>query len=86
MEIQTTVKDFPNSVESLHIPPDASIRVIIDAIQVEPVQKTEEPGEPKEKKGRWAQVVEKISKADPLRGRSEDLNKIIREFKDSFDF
>ncbi|MBF0551306.1 MAG: hypothetical protein HQK60_12305 [Deltaproteobacteria bacterium] len=86
MEIQTTVRDFPKRVESLHIPPDASIRVIVDAIQVEPEQKAEEQTGSTEKKGRWAKVVEKIRQEAPLAGRSEDLNRIIREFKDDFYF
>ncbi|MBF0508325.1 MAG: hypothetical protein HQK57_05290 [Deltaproteobacteria bacterium] len=86
MEIQTTVKDFPNRVKSLHIHPDASIRVIIDAIQVEPEQKTEEPGELVETKGKWAKVAERFRAEDNLKGISEEVNKLFREFRDNFSF
>ncbi|MBF0552908.1 MAG: hypothetical protein HQK60_20525 [Deltaproteobacteria bacterium] len=91
MEIQTTttLRDLPNLAESLHIPMDTLFRVTIEdtkETQMEPEQKAEETGEPAEKKGKWAQVAERFRREGNLRGKSEKLNKLIREFKDGFHF
>ncbi|MBF0552499.1 MAG: hypothetical protein HQK60_18460 [Deltaproteobacteria bacterium] len=86
MEIQATLRDLPNKAKSLHIPLDKLFRVIIEDIQAEPEQKPEEPNEPTEKKGRWAQVAEELAAANVLEGRSEEVNKLFREFRDNFSF
>ncbi|MBF0551098.1 MAG: hypothetical protein HQK60_11250 [Deltaproteobacteria bacterium] len=85
MELQTTVKDFPNKVISLNIPPDTPIRVIIEANEM-PEQKNEASDEATEKKGRWAKAIERLSQEDSLKGLSEEVNKLAREFRDNFSF
>ncbi|MBF0526949.1 MAG: hypothetical protein HQK56_17830 [Deltaproteobacteria bacterium] len=85
MELQTTVRDFPNKVNSLHLSLDTPIRVIIESDET-PEQKTETSGEVAEKKGRWAKVVERLSQEDSLKGMSEEVNRLSREFRDDFSF
>ncbi|MBF0526945.1 MAG: hypothetical protein HQK56_17810 [Deltaproteobacteria bacterium] len=81
MELQTTVRDFPNKVNSLHLSLDTPIRVIIESDET-PEQKTEASGE---NKGKWAKVAERFRREGNLKGESEKLNNLIREFKNNFD-
>ncbi|MBF0474280.1 MAG: hypothetical protein HQK59_00395 [Deltaproteobacteria bacterium] len=85
MELQTTIRDFPNKIIGLNLPPDTSIRVVIELGET-PGEKIETGGEVAEKKGRWAQVAEELAAANVLEGRSEEVNKLFREFRDNFSF
>ncbi|MBF0495336.1 MAG: hypothetical protein HQK57_07520 [Deltaproteobacteria bacterium] len=85
MELQTTIRDFPNKISSLNLPPDTSIRVVIELGET-PGEKIEAGDEVAEKKGRWAQVAEELAAANVLEGRSEEVNKLFREFRDNFSF
>ncbi len=82
MEIQTKVKDLPDKIRQLNISPETIIRVIID---VQAAEDSERKGKEPEK-SKWAMAVERISKEAPLRGASEDLIKLSRDFRDNFKF
>ena len=74
MEIQTTIKEFPQRIKNLNVSPETSIRVIID--------KFKDQGQ----KGKWAKVAGKISAESPLKGYGEDLKKASQEFRSNFRF
>lgn len=74
MEIQTTVREFPQRIKNLNVSPETSIRVIIDQIKDQ------------DQKGKWAKVAEKISVESPLRGHGEVLKKVSQEFRNNFRF
>jgi hypothetical protein len=80
MEIQTTIEKLPEAIKNLGISPKTSIRIIIDNHQV--LTETSKP-----KTGRWAKVVERISKDTPLNEEAgEALRQASREFRDNFRF
>jgi len=75
MEIQTTIKEFPEKIKQLGIPPDAAIRVILDDQVV---------NDPKEgcEKSRWAVAADLISRTSPLsKEAAEHLRKHSRQFR-----
>ena len=41
---------------------------------------------PTKQKGKWAKFAEKAHRESPLKGMSEELNKLSREFRDEFAF
>ena len=82
MEIQTTVEEFPEKIRQLKISPKASIRVIIDLQEAEDSEKDGKGPE----KSKWAAAAKRISKEAPLRGASDDLLKLSRDFRENFNF
>ena len=82
MEIQTKIKDFPDKIRQLNISPETIVRVIIDVQADENSEKESNES----KKSKWAMAAERISKEAPLRGASEDLIKLSRDFRDNFNF
>ena len=76
MEFHTTVQDFPEKVRDLRLPPDAFIKITFNNFANYGVQK----------KSRWAKAVERIRSENYLQGRSEEVNKLFRKFRDEFSF
>jgi hypothetical protein len=76
MEIQTTVKDFPAKARKLRLSPNAFIKITFNNFANYGVQK----------KSRWAKAVERIRSENYLQGRSEEVNKLFRKFRDEFSF
>jgi hypothetical protein len=44
------------------------------------------PLQEKEEENRWVKFAEKMHRESPLLGQSEEVNKYVREFRDSFAF
>ena len=38
------------------------------------------------RKGKWAEVADRLAKLDVLHGRSEEFRRHVREFRDNFGF
>ena len=76
MEIQTTVQDFSERVRELGLPPNAFIKITLQDFTNNKVQK----------KSRWAKATERIRSENYLKGRSEEANKLFRQFRDEFSF
>ena len=76
MEIQTTVQDFSERVRELGLPPNAFIKITLKDFTNNKVQK----------KSRWAKAAERIRSENYLKGRSEEANKLFRQFRDEFSF
>lgn len=69
--------EFPDSwKKKLEAKPDQTFTVTI-----KPDQEDTTPI-----KSRWAQVAERISKENYLKGRSEEVVKHVREFRNNFSF
>jgi hypothetical protein len=76
MEIQTTVQDFSEKVRELGLPPNAFIKITLSDFTDNKVRK----------KSRWAKAAERIRSENHLKGRSEEVNKLFRQFRDGFSF
>jgi hypothetical protein len=76
MEIQTTIKDFPKKVRELRLPPNAFIKITLSDLA----------DNQELKKSRWAKAVERIRSEDYLKGKSEEANKLFRQFRDEVSF
>ena len=76
MEIQTTVKDFPEKVRELRLSPNAFIKITLSDFA----------DNREYKKSRWAKAVERIRSENYLKGKSEEANKLFRQFRDEFSF
>jgi predicted DNA-binding antitoxin AbrB/MazE fold protein len=64
-------------LEKSEIPEGAELTVTFE-------EKPKEEIEPR--KGKWARVAEEISSQGNLTGKSEEINRIVREFRDNFSF
>ncbi|MBF0606836.1 MAG: antitoxin AF2212-like protein [Candidatus Magnetobacterium sp. LHC-1] len=64
-------------LEKLEIPEGAELTITFE-------EKLKKEEESKQKK--WARVAEEISSQGNLTGKSEEINKFIREFRDTFSF
>lgn len=53
-------------------------------ITIEPERESEEKDSGKPEKGKWAKVAEKMAKEAFLKGRSEEVINLGREFRDNF--
>lgn len=76
-EALNTLKGAENNQVELDHLEDGSIM-----IRITPQKKTEG----KAKEGKWAQFAEKMHEESPLKGRSEKLKSLIRDFKNDFSF
>jgi hypothetical protein len=76
MEFHTTVQDFPEKVRDLRLPPDAFIKITLSDFT----------DNRENKKSRWAKAAERIRSEDYLKGKSEEANKLFRQFRDGFSF
>ena len=76
MEFQTTVQNFPEKVRELRLPPDAFIKITLSDFT----------DNREHKKSRWAKAVERIRSENYLKGKSEEANKLFRQFRDEFAF
>jgi hypothetical protein len=76
MEIQTTVQNFSEKVRELGLPPNAFIKITLSDFADNRVHK----------KSRWAKAAERIRSEDYLKGKSEEANKLFRQFREGFSF
>ncbi len=80
-EVLKTLHGFDNNPVELNHLEDGSV-----IIHVMPLSQTETKTEEVPGKSKWAKFADDMAEANYLEGKSEEVNKYVREFRDSFAF
>lgn len=68
------------------VEPDSIYTIKFDLIKIKEEATKEKPQQniSQAKKGKWAEIVERVERESPLKGKSEEVVKLVRQFRDNF--